>query len=107
MPKPERHLTLPGSLTVAVCETLQADLAAALDEADDIVVDVDPDAETDLSFLQLLVAAERSAHARGKRVALSAPPAGVFAEAIRVCGFAAAPGAVSLSQIFAPQGGRA
>jgi len=107
MPQPEHHLNLSGPLTVAVCETLQMDLAAAFEKADEIIVGVDPDAETDLTFLQLLIAAERSAAARGKRVALRAPPTGALAEALRACGYAAAPGATSLTQIFAPQCGRA
>ena len=107
MSKPERLLNLSDPLTVAVCETLQAEMAAALDQADTIVLGVDPEAEIDLTFLQLLIAADRSATARGKRIELQAPPAGAFAKALRACGFAAAPGATSLGQIFAPQGGRA
>ena len=103
---PERHLTLSGPLTVVACESLHAELAAALEQSDDVRLDVDPDCETDLTFLQLLIAAERSATARGKRVALLSPPAGAFAEALTACGFAVAPGATSLGQIFAPHGGR-
>lgn len=107
MPNPERHLDLSGPLTVGVCESLHAELSRALDEADAVTLGVDPHSETDLTFLQLLIAFERSAAARGRRVALKAPPAGAFAKALRACGFAMAPDATSLGQIFAPQGGRA
>jgi len=107
MSKPEHRAYLAGPLTVAVCENLQAELSAALERADDIMLSLDPDAEVDLTFLQLLIAAERSATARGKRVALEAPPTGAFAEALTACGYAAASSSTSLSQIFAAKGGRA
>jgi len=107
MPKPERRLNLSGPLTVAVCETLQAEFATALAQADTVVVRIDPEAEIDLTFLQLLIAADRTAKARGKRVELQTPPSGAFAEALRSCGYPFAPGVTSLGQIFAPYGGRA
>ena len=107
MSSTEPPISLSGPLTVAACEALHGELAQALARADDVVVALDSQAEVDLTFLQLLVAATRSAQAQGKRIALAAPPAGAFADALRICGLPAAPGATSLTQIFALQGGRA
>ena len=106
MVQSQRIVNLAGPLTVAGCEGVKLEVAAALDEADLVELAVDPDAETDLTFLQLLIAAERTAAGRGKQVRLQAPPAGAFAQALAACGFAVAPGATSLGQIFAHSSGR-
>ena len=95
------RLTLGGPLTVAACEQLHADLLSALSRPGDVRIELDPVSETDLSLLQILIAAERSAAAAGKRIALIAPPQGEFARALQSCGFQPAPDATGLKDIFA------
>lgn len=105
MPCLPQSLSLSGALTLARCEEHQADLRAALDKGEGVELVVSAQDEPDLAFVQLLVAAQRSAAARGQTFRFASPPTGPLAEALRSCGFRFAAGETSLDRIFAPQVG--
>jgi hypothetical protein len=97
---PAYRLSLSASASIAACEQAHADLTAALAEADDVRLEIDPDAEVDLTLLQTLIAAKATAAELGKRIALQTPPAGGFARALVSCGFRPRPGATALADVF-------
>jgi anti-anti-sigma regulatory factor len=98
--RPPVSLKLTGQLTTRTTDETCQSLLAALDEAGDhLVLDCSEVADVDVSFLQLLVATQRSAERLNKTVAFLAPPQGVLADALRRCGFAAPEMAVSLAEI--------
>jgi ABC-type transporter Mla MlaB component len=103
---PETRLHLRGPLTIGGGEALHAEFGEALRRNRDIIVEIDAEAEVDVAFLQLLLAAQRSAAASGRRIALQTPPSGGLATAIASCGFAPPAGAVSLDEIFSLESGR-
>lgn len=88
-----KSLRISGRGTVSGAAELQRALVAALDSAQELVLDVGAVTDCDPTFFQLLCAACRSAAARGGRVRVA--PAGL--ETLR--GLAAANG-------FHPAGGR-
>jgi ABC-type transporter Mla MlaB component len=94
------RIVLRGSLTIAACEAAHLELARNLAAAGSVVIETDGDAEVDLSFVQLLIAAQRSAERAGRVVALAAPPAGGLAEALISCGFQPAPNATDLKDVL-------
>lgn len=75
-----------GSLTVAVAEAAHARLSAALMQADPVVVDCADATEVDLTFVQLLIAARRSADASGQRFVLATPAAGALRQVLVAAG---------------------
>ena len=91
---------LDGCLTIATVEATHARLREALGGAGAVVLDCAQAREIDVTFLQLLVAAQRTAVRAGKSVRLAAPPSGALAEALRRCGFAAAGTATALAEIL-------
>ena len=97
---------LGGSLTIATAEATHAKLREAFGGASAITLDCSQATEIDVTFLQLMVSAQRTAARDGKSVHLAAPPGGVLAEALRRCGIA--PGtATSLAEILPPDPGQA
>lgn len=94
-------LSLSGGLTTPGGEDVHRRVREALNGCEELVVDCSGATEIDVSFLQILVAAQRSAERSRKTVALASPPQGVLADALRRCGFAPPPGATSLAKIFA------
>jgi anti-anti-sigma regulatory factor len=93
---------LGGSLTIATVEATHARLREALGGASAIVIDCSQAREIDVTFLQLMVSAQRAAARAGKSVRLAAPPDGVLAEALRRCGMAPAGTAAALAEILGP-----
>jgi ABC-type transporter Mla MlaB component len=93
-------LKLRGSLTTPFSEDAHRAIRDALSGCENLVVDCSEAAEIDVSFLQLLASAERSAERAHKSIALAAPPQGVLADALRRCGFAPVEGATALDKIF-------
>jgi anti-anti-sigma regulatory factor len=83
----KRVLRFDGSLTLPRAETIRSILAAALDEGAPIAIDCDGATEVDVSFIQLLLAARRSAAHRGASFALAAPAAGTLRAALERGGF--------------------
>ena len=94
------HLKLSGRLTTPTSDDTHRAMRAALERCESLVLDCSEANEVDVSFLQLLVAAQRAAERSHKTIAFSAPPQGVLADAMRRCGFAAPKAAVSLAEIF-------
>ena len=62
------HLT--GPLTVPTAAAIRDQLLAALDGSPAVTVDISGATEIDVTFLQILVAAQRSAQARGTDLSL-------------------------------------
>jgi len=67
------RLRFPDTATVRQAEDVQKTLALAIARHAGVVVDCSGLKEADLSAVQLLLAAHRSAAAQGKRFALAAP----------------------------------
>jgi two-component system chemotaxis sensor kinase CheA len=95
------RLVFSGSLTVSQSETIQATLLDALAQHSSIEIDCSDSEEIDVSFLQILISASRSAIACNKNLSLSSPPCGSLSEAMSRCGFPVpASGMTSLASLF-------
>lgn len=81
------RLTLERSVTVRNIDGLHANLLAALSQQVGIVVDCDALQETDLSLVQLLLAAMRSARQAGRSFSLAGPASGALQVALQQGGF--------------------
>jgi anti-anti-sigma regulatory factor len=93
-------LKLRGSLTTPNSEETHRAIRDALSGRQDLIVDCSEATEIDVSFLQLLASAARTAERARKSIALAAPPQGVLADALRRCGFATAERTTSLAKIL-------
>jgi anti-anti-sigma regulatory factor len=82
-------LILAGAQGVRETPQCYADVAAALCAPGDLWLDVSGVTHADLSFIQIIMAARRSAGQRGKGLALCAPAAGALRDALERGGFAA------------------
>jgi len=69
-------LTIPSVATVGASEAIGASLKAALSTFPNVVVDCSAIEEADISFVQLLIAARRSAKRGGKKLRLKSPASG-------------------------------
>ena len=98
----KRVLRFDGSLTLPRADAIRSILAAALDAGAPIAIDCDGATEVDVSFIQLLLAARRSAAHRGAALALAAPAAGALRAALERGGFltAASKGGASDSDFW-------
>ena len=99
-PSAVTYLKLSGRLTTPTSDDTHRAMQKALEEREKLVLDCSGASEVDVSFLQLLVAAQRAAERSHKTIAFSAPPQGVLADALLRCGFATPKAAVSLAEIF-------
>ncbi len=79
---------LAGAHTVRQAAQTHADILAVLSGPGDIVLDAAGLSEADLSVIQIILAAKRSAAARDRRLELAAPPAGALRDALERGGFA-------------------
>lgn len=80
-------LILDGEVTVERAEELRKNLIRCLEEADEVIVDLEKVAGVDLSCLQLLCSAHRTAAAAGKGLVLGRTVPEVFTRAIRDAGY--------------------
>lgn len=80
-------LPLPPHLGLRQIADLQQLFLASLSDHDALEISVPADAETDLSFIQLVQALRRHAAAHGKRVTLATPAAGHFLATLERGGF--------------------
>ncbi len=103
----KEHTTvkLSGSLTTPVGEEVHQTLSKALNGCKRLVLDCSDVTEVDISFLQILVAADQAAARCHKTAALASPPQAALSDALRRCGFAPPPEATSLAEIFASRAG--
>lgn len=82
---PPRLVTLSGPLTLATAEAAKAALLADLDVGS-IQVDCSAVEEADVTAVQLLLAAHRSAQQRNRGFALAAPLSPVLVDVFERCG---------------------
>jgi anti-anti-sigma regulatory factor len=80
-------LKLTGEMTIGQATELKEVLLTALDEADELLVDLSAVSGIDLTGLQLLDASHRSAQARGKLFGISTGGNPVCQEAFGSAGF--------------------
>ena len=66
-----------GFLTLAAAPKIREEILAAIEANSQVVADVSNATDADLSFIQILIAAKRTASARGKSFLISAPENGV------------------------------
>lgn len=99
---PTNTVAMTGEMTMrnafAICEQLSDALAGD----GDILVDCSETTETDVSFLQLLVAAHKKAVALGKSVTVRAPRDGAVHTALGRAGFLDGEGRAAVSEIGLP-----
>jgi len=76
-------LAMKGDFTVAVARELREALSSAFDEKGGVVLDVAGVEDADITFLQLLIAADAFAREQGRRLSLTGPlPEGVARAAL-------------------------
>lgn len=86
------RLVLEGPATVRTIEPIHARLTELLAGHDAIEVDCAAVTEADLSLVQLLLAARRSAARDGKILSMTAPASSALHQALTVGGFLSADG---------------
>jgi anti-anti-sigma regulatory factor len=84
-------IDLVGELTIKSASDLRERLLTSLDGSADVRVDIAPDIVVDLTFVQLIESARRTARAAGCDLRLAAPAAGQLRETLERGGFLAAP----------------
>ena len=75
-----------GETTIRQANEIAERLKHALASSDRVEVDCSGVTETDITFIQMMVAAHKSALAAGKVIELSAPARGPLLEAVTLCG---------------------
>ena len=75
-----------GAATIRQADEIAERLKQALASSDRVEIDCGEVTEVDLTFLQLILSARKSAEATGKVLSLSAPACGALLEAVTVCG---------------------
>ncbi len=81
------ELKMDGILTVANAATILGKMREALAQTDDLLVTVGEDAEVDVSFLQILCSAHRTAVKMNKCLRLNTPRSRAFDSATRAAGY--------------------
>ena len=81
------ELKLVSYLTIKNVPEIARELSAAISRSGCVSLSVPADCEADVSFLQLLVSARKSAEASGKTLKLTQPPAGALRDALSRGGF--------------------
>jgi len=81
-------VSVSGARSIREAAQTHADISAALQEPVDICLDCADVTQADVSFIQIILAAHRSAQASGKVLALSAAPEGALLSALQRGGFA-------------------
>ncbi|EME69554.1 sulfate transporter/anti sigma-factor antagonist sTAs [Paramagnetospirillum caucaseum] len=75
-----------GAATIRQADDIARQLKQALESSDRIEVDCSGLTEVDVAFIQLILAACKSAEAAGKVLSLSAPAGGALLEILTICG---------------------
>jgi anti-anti-sigma regulatory factor len=95
------NMAMPSSLTIREAEQIHACLLQAVRYQQTVVVDCSAATEIDLSFIQLVLSARKSARAAGKNLCVVPPPDGLLADVLRRAGLLGAPEAApSADQLF-------
>ena len=95
-------IELGQTLTIAVVDEIGRTLLDGLDRHQALAVDCDAATEIDITFLQLLIAAQKSAKNSGRQFGLKAPLPAVLTDAAARCGLAIIEGSAGL--ILQPKG---
>jgi hypothetical protein len=80
------HVSMPPSLTVREAEQIHARLLEAVRDQQAVILDCGAATEIDLSFVQLVLSARKSALAAGKSLAVVPPPGGLLSDVLRRAG---------------------
>jgi len=83
------HLKFSGPLTVRVAKPIRTRLIEALRQFPSVTIDCSDATEVDLSFIQLVLAARKSASAAAKTLSLAQPADGALREALQQAGLVA------------------
>lgn len=94
------YVSMPSSLTVREAEHVHACLVEAVRDRPTIVLDCRAATEIDLSFIQLVISARKSARAAGKTVAVVPPADGRMTEILHRGGLIGATDALPADQLF-------
>ena len=78
---------LSGELTIRTVATAHAELSVALEAQAAVSAGIDPEAQVDLTFVQLIESARRTAADTGRAFALAGPAEGALLETLRRGGF--------------------
>lgn len=81
------YLKLEGELTVALAADLRAALLNSFERADNVIINLDNVTKIDLSCLQLLCSAHRTADEDGKTLTVEDPTLPMYVEARKDGGF--------------------
>jgi phospholipid transport system transporter-binding protein len=94
-------LSFEGSLRAAQSEGVHRAILEALRDHASVVIDCSGADDVDVSFLQILIGAARTASAGRNDIRLASPPSGPLAETMRRCGFPqTALATTSLAEVF-------
>ncbi len=85
-------LELSGELGLRGIEKLRADIVAALEANATVAIDTSAVESADASAIQLLLAAQKSANAKGSALSLTAPAGGAMARTLIGLGLVSADG---------------
>ena len=85
--KDRGKLTLEGDLTIGRIRNIHDDLRHSLEKVQHLDIDISGGEETDLSFLQLLCSAHRTAAQTNKTLALTGDIPDVFRQAVEDNGY--------------------
>lgn len=80
------HHTLVGPLTVRAATEIHSRLVDIIRSQSSVRIDCGAATDVDLSFIQLVLAARKSAEAAGKSLALTAPASGVLLDRLKQAG---------------------
>ena len=80
-------LTLPNALTIKNILDIREIILSNLTDNSVSILDIDTEAQVDLSFVQLVTAARKHAEARAGRVVLARPAAGDLYDVLKRGGF--------------------
>jgi anti-anti-sigma regulatory factor len=86
------QIKLAGDLGLRDAVALTEQFRDALSEHDQIVIETEGLSGIDITILQVLVSARKSAEASGKSLTLASPPEGAFAQTLAKAGLLAADG---------------
>ncbi|MDQ2078549.1 STAS domain-containing protein [Xanthobacteraceae bacterium Astr-EGSB] len=75
-------VAMPAALTIREAEKIQSQLLQAVREQENIVVDCSAATDVDLSFVQLVLAARKSAAALGKKLSVIPPASSVLSDVL-------------------------
>ncbi len=83
----DTSLTLPTTLTIKNIVAVQELILDCLNRNTSAVLDIDEEAQVDLSFVQLITAARKQAEMKAGRVVLARPAAGDLYDVLKRGGF--------------------